>query len=292
MSDGTIAAGWVLNGNLAGDDPVEQSEADLIADGAGGAIVAWTEGGASVVLQRLTAAGAPATGWSSSGLSICAAETQFTPSLATDSQLGALITCFDMRGGSTAELYASHVAQDALVPTLLALSDVRVTPQAVSLTWFGAPAGAPAELSRLRSGEVWTAIASPVADGTGMIRYDDRDVRPGETLRYRLSLPGSSIPAVESVVQVPALAAFAIAGVSPNPSGGEFAIALSSDRAGAARVEVLDVTGRRVASRSVDVAAGMSRVGFGAESALAPGVYTVRASFGSRVATARICVVR
>jgi hypothetical protein len=292
LSDGTIAPGWNLNGNLAGDDSVEQSEADLIADGAGGAILAWTESGSSVVIQRLTAAGAPAIGWTSSGLAICADQTQFTPVLASDSQTGAIVTCFDTRSGSAAELYASHVAQDARVPALLALSSVRATPQLVSFAWFGAPAGEPAELRRLREREAWTLVATPLADGTGFVRYEDRDVRPGETLRYRLSQPGSPAPAVETLVQVPAAAAFSIASLGPNPSSGEFAVTLASDRAGSAQIELLDVTGRRVLSRPAELAAGATRVGFGTERPLAPGVYTVRVAFGSRVVAARLCVVR
>ncbi|HTO90019.1 MAG TPA: T9SS type A sorting domain-containing protein [Candidatus Sulfotelmatobacter sp.] len=291
--DGTIAPGWNANGNAAGSDPVEQSETDLIADGVGGALVAWTEASDAVVAQRLAPGGSPSFGWAASGTTLCADHAQFTPALASDLQRGALVVFSDDRDGPTPELFASHVTQDALVPALLALSNLSETPHAVSLSWSGAPAGAPAELWRARDSEAWALIAQPLADGTGSIRYQDRDVSPGERLRYRLELVGSAAPTIETQVRVPALEPFAITRVEPNPSPGRFTLAIASPVAAPLRVELLDVAGRRVAASAIEAAVGENAMPFGDGRPLSPGVYTVRAVMGGAIAaTRRVCIVR
>jgi CSLREA domain-containing protein len=62
--------------------------------------------------------------------------------------------------------------------------------------------------------------------------------------------------------------------------------------AGRARVELFDVTGRRVAVRDAGVlAAGEHRVDLAAGATLAPGVYLARLSQGGSVATARVSVL-
>src|SRR5262249_51224844 len=79
----------------------------IVSDGAGGAIIAWTDfrTGVSndIYAQHITAAGAVAGGWPASGLAICtAASDQGGPVAVSDGAGGAIIAWYDHRGGNYA----------------------------------------------------------------------------------------------------------------------------------------------------------------------------------------------
>lgn len=91
----------------------------------------------------------------------------------------------------------------------------------------------------------------------------------------------------------PAALAFALEAPTPNPvRGATLTVRFALPAAGAARVELLDVAGRRVSERVLSAAtAGRHTVTLGRERALEPGVYLVRLSQGERHATRRVVVV-
>jgi hypothetical protein len=68
LADGTRAPGWQANGNILSDLPGYQTQARLVADGAGGAWVAYLSAPSSGWIQHVTGSGVPAPGWSSTGL--------------------------------------------------------------------------------------------------------------------------------------------------------------------------------------------------------------------------------
>lgn len=78
-----------------------------------------------------------------------------------------------------------------------------------------------------------------------------------------------------------------------NPSfGGRVTLALFLPDASAARLELIDVTGRRVAGREVgSLGPGSHAVRLGDDGGIRPGVYFVRLSRGAKVALARVTIL-
>jgi hypothetical protein len=83
----------------------------------------------------------------------------------------------------------------------------------------------------------------------------------------------------------------ALAPPSPNPTSDDVALRLVLPDASAARIEMMDVTGRRVREHTVQ-GAGEHHVRFTDLHALAPGVYVVRLAHAGGVRTARLVVAR
>jgi hypothetical protein len=94
-------------------------------------------------------------------------------------------------------------------------------------------------------------------------------------------------------VGVPSAASFGIEALRPNPtSGGDPVVSFALDRAGPARLEVLDLSGRRVRSIETATSAGRHLVRLDGTQRLSPGVYVVRLIAGERTSTARLSIVR
>jgi len=106
---------------VATDDQLLPS---VIADGAGGAIIAWHDGrtggvnNADIYAQKLSAAGVPQ--WTADGVLISSgARNQFVPKLASDGAGGAIITWYDYRNNfSTPDVYAQRVNAAGVVQWL------------------------------------------------------------------------------------------------------------------------------------------------------------------------------
>jgi len=179
-------------------------------------------------------------------------------------------------------------------PTLLSLVSADAAPGRVSLRWHSAGGMPSATLERREESAAWVAIASLDADGTGHIGYDDLDVVAGRRYGYRLTYPaagGGVSTGGEVWVDVPTTA-FALEGLRPNPAGLDPVAWFTLPDASAARLEVLDVSGRRVFSREVgSLGAGRHAIGLGA-AGLRSGVYVIRLSRGGRTLTTRAAVVR
>jgi hypothetical protein len=89
------------------------------------------------------------------------------------------------------------------------------------------------------------------------------------------------------------VAAFALEGVRPNPSRGErLGVTFSLPGAAPARLELLDVSGRRVAVREVgSLGPGRHVVDLAAGRAPAPGLYLVRLTQGANTRVTRVTVL-
>jgi len=110
LSDGTAA--WATNGiSLSGHGGVYWPE--LVADGAGGAIVTWIDeraGNRDVYAQRVSSDGTVA--WTTGGISVCAAPgDQYVHSIAPDGAGGAIVAWDDF-GRADADVYAQRVLSD------------------------------------------------------------------------------------------------------------------------------------------------------------------------------------
>jgi hypothetical protein len=91
--------------------PDAETNVAIVADGAGGAIVAWKDtvgpGNTDILTQRVSSTGARL--WSSAGVPVCrAAGRQFYPKLVADGTGGAIVAWQDLRGGPY-RVYAQHV---------------------------------------------------------------------------------------------------------------------------------------------------------------------------------------
>jgi hypothetical protein len=87
--------------------------------------------------------------------------------------------------------------------------------------------------------------------------------------------------------------AFALEGARPNPSRGEhLSVAFTLAAAGAARLELVDVSGRRVVEREVGaLGAGRHTLALAPERRLAPGLYLLRLTQGSDVRVSRAVIL-
>lgn len=119
-SNGVSAPGWPVNGISIQGIAVGPYPPTIVADGAGGAYIAWCDDRNSgttkhdICLQRITAAGAVAGGWPSDGFPVCrAAREQDSPFLVEDGTGGVIVLWRDRRNDPSADLYAQRVTPEA-----------------------------------------------------------------------------------------------------------------------------------------------------------------------------------
>lgn len=161
--DGTIASGWPANGLAVASRRLDSSRYAIVPDGAGGAYVAWEDStrlpGIEIVVQRLTATGAPAPGWPADGLGVAPLSTdQFEPDLVADGAGGVYVAWTD----ATANAAQSNIrlqrvgAGGALAPgwpaaglSIVSAVNAQTSPRLVSdvaggaiLAWIDARASA------------------------------------------------------------------------------------------------------------------------------------------------------
>jgi hypothetical protein len=180
------------------------------------------------------------------------------------------------------------------VPALASIMSAQGLADRVRLLWQGPPYLAATLYRRVATGE-WALVAPVVADASGRITYEDRDVVAGESYSYRL---GANVGAGEVffgdvTVRTPTGASFALAGASPNPAHGAWSVAFSLPGTEPARLEVIDLAGRIVAQREVGRFGGGSHVLALPETrSVAAGVYFLRLSRGGVTKLAKVCAIR
>jgi hypothetical protein len=102
---------WITDGVAVCTAADQQSLPVLVSDGAGGAIVAWSDNRSGtnrdIYSRRVTNAGALQ--WTANGVAVCtAASEQDSPAIAVDAAGGAVIAWTDARNGST-DIYAQRM---------------------------------------------------------------------------------------------------------------------------------------------------------------------------------------
>ncbi len=185
---------------------------------------------------------------------------------------------------------------DDTTPTLLSLVSAQAEPGRVRLTWFAEDKhGLTATVYRHTVKEVWGVVGEISTDGTGRLVFEDTRVIPGERYGYRLGIlvHGSEEFLGETWVDVPRAPEFALAGLRPNPTSSALVVALSLPDAAPARLELLDLAGRRMLVRDVGALGGGSHVVALAEPRrIAPGLYLLRLVRDGRALMVRAIVVR
>lgn len=113
--DATGAAQWATNGTVVSNAPNIQTRPELIADGTGGAIMAWLDyrngldfSIRDIYAQRISSSGVSQ--WTSNGLAICTATNhQQDYKIASDGLNGVIITWYDARNDA-GDIYVQHVS--------------------------------------------------------------------------------------------------------------------------------------------------------------------------------------
>ena len=101
---------WQVDGVALSTAVNSQDNPKIVSDGAGGAIVTWTDlrnDTYDIYAQRVSATGAPL--WTPDGVALCIAEgVQQSPTIISDGAGGAIVTWFDARSGPN-HIYAQRV---------------------------------------------------------------------------------------------------------------------------------------------------------------------------------------
>ena len=170
--------------------------------------------------------------------------------------------------------------------TEVALVSSTAEPGVAHLLWHASLAdGRPATVHRRTADGEWASVGSITPDGEGYLRYEDRDVTPGERYGYRLGITeaGALRFLGEAWVDIPAGVSLALHGMMPNPAVHDLQVAFSLPDARPAALELLDLAGRRLRSRAVGVlGAGRHTISLGTTATLPAGLYLVRLQYGDR----------
>jgi hypothetical protein len=173
---------------------------------------------------------------------------------------------------------------DITVPVEASLVSAEAEPGLARIRWFtSAGASRRWTVQRSESGAPWTTLGGIETDGEGYAIFEDRSVIAGARYGYRLeSSRGDALG--EAWVDVPRAFAFALLGAAPNPARSGIRVSFTLAEAGAVRIDLLDLAGRRVLARdfgSLAAGAHVERLDHGG---LAPGTYFVRLRQSGRTA--------
>ncbi len=182
----------------------------------------------------------------------------------------------------------------ATTATLAVLVSAEATAERVRLRWR-VERGATARVERRGVDSWWRSLGDAPVDGSSDVTYEDRAIEPDARYAYRLvpRMGDREETTPEVWVQVPSRAELSLAGARPNPGvQGELTVHFSLAESGNARLELLDLSGRRVLVREVGgLGPGSHAVSLGLERRVPPGVYLVRLSQGRDVRVARAVVL-
>lgn len=302
-------AQWTADGVTMSTADGWQVLGGMTRDPAGDVYVVWADWakfsltGYDVYAQRVNAAGAAQ--WEPNGRSVSTlARGQFSPVIAPfqAASPGRLFVGWgDNRLGDVRYAYVQRLdlsgdpqwTANGLVGTTLSLASCDASADAVRLTWY-ASNHVVAHVERRSGDEDWRVIGDVSSDGSGWLRFEDRDVAPGETYDYRLSFTeaGGVVLAGPVHVVVPVSLRLAIAGAQPNPAVRDLAIAFTLPTAEPATLELLDLAGRRVASRSLAGATPGAHVLALGRDAFPAGVYFARLTQAGHSVQQRVVVLQ
>jgi hypothetical protein len=299
LGNGQIAPGWNAAGLSLCSAYAAQTAPHAVAVLGHSLLACWEDrrmGNSDLFCALRDASGRVPGGWAEDGNRLCVAGAdQVQPFVFSDGANGAFITWQDARFDGD-RVYAQHLSVDLATPTTLAMVSSEADPDRVRIEWYAAQgAGLSVTVYRREPGSAWTALRTLRADGTGHLTLEDREVIAGKTYEYRLGWIEEGVETFGGAVtvEVPLRAEFSLAGARPNPAVRFLHVSFSLPDLSPARVEVLDVTGRRVASREVHAAqAGAQAVEFGEATTLRAGVYLVRLTQGGRSLTRRVVLIR
>jgi hypothetical protein len=266
MQHGGLTERWGYYGNIVCTANGHQSEPAMLRDGTGGAWVVWrdarSDAAGDLRFSHLLGNGLLATGFTTDGRVLCAEPgAQRDVVLAGDGEGGFLAAWRDERAGA-ADIRAMHVRTDGSFAAGWPTSGLAVC---------DAP------------GVQDQPAIHAVAPGRAVVAW--RDARSGTT---RIHAMGIGTPGVTDVPD----AAQALTLHARGTASGAIECELTLRSAGPARLELLDIAGRRLASAEPAAAEGRARVTLAPTAPLAPGLYLVRLRQGDAQRVARVTLLR
>ena len=327
-SSGVLVGGsWVANGLGICTASNSQFYPTLAVDGAGGAFITWQDFRSGtdnhIFAQRVSGSGVVPTNWPANGTPVCQAQySQYYPVVVGDGLGGAFIAWQDYRTGITNHIFAQHLTAQNVglvadgVPISLA-SNGQFSPQIASdgqhgafVTWYDSRSGSTNDIYVQRVNELgrlnpsWDSNGLPVCLATntqqfpvvatstpGTATLTWQDLRSGgPTTAAIFAAQATVIPlAVEDGDRAKA----AVGAPRPNPSYGTAYVQLTLPHAAFVRAEVLDLSGRRVATlASETISPGTHSLSWDGSLAggrrASPGVYLVRVKWAGFERTQRI----
>jgi hypothetical protein len=168
---------------------------------------------------------------------------------------------------------------DVSTPATWSLAECWAAPGEVHLTWIAPRAGERVRVERRDRTSEWAARSEGVADGLGRVNLVDREVESDREYGYRLVVPAGVGTRTfgESWIRVPGDVRAARLTIEPNPIRGAASLALELPGTGEAKLQVFDLSGRRVQEvRLGALPAGSHRIAWRQSSQLSSGTYYVR----------------
>ena len=292
--DGQRYPGWPTGGLRLSSRSTFQFGVSAVPDRMGGAFLIWTEltGLSRVYIKRVQDDGSAAPGWPADGLLVSSAGgEQDEASLVADGIGGVIVGWGDTRDYAVTftDIYAQRFSGGGVVATQVSVASTEADVNEVRVRWHVSGESRASAERREGDGD-WLRRAELTADGTGYMSLVDRDVVPGTRYDYRLSFAGGTHGG-ETSITIPALR-LALEGARPNPAVGAVMLAFTLPDVSAARLELFDLSGRRLASREVGARGAGRHVERFDGSTLAPGLYWASLTHGGRTLRARIAVTR
>jgi hypothetical protein len=304
--DATGAIQWTTDGNVICGATGWQLLDGLTCDSAGDAYLTWEDergGQPNIYAQRVDNTGAPQ--WTADGVLVCGATRgQFFSSIAPWKAAApgrVFVAWTDNRAGNARYVYvqrldtagATQWTIDGVTSTSLAMVSASADADRVRLEWY-ASQSVDATVYRRAENQDWVRVGHVLSDGTGMIRFEDRDVTPGARYGYRLGYVdnGQESFAGEVWVDVPTHVELSLDGLRPNPAVKDLVVSFTLPSNEVARLELIDLAGRQVFARD------LSGFGIGRhtlrldEAAPASGVYFMRLTQGGRSVSARAAFLK
>jgi hypothetical protein len=180
------------------------------------------------------------------------------------------------------------------VPALATLVDAAATASGVRIEWITG-GGSLVAVERSENAGAWMPAGRIVADASGNLVFEDHDVKTGLDYAYRLGFDqsGQTVYAGYVSVRVPSGMNTLALAASPNPALRAFGVSFTLPDARPARLEIYDVSGRRILSREVGaMGAGAHVLRLDETSRLASGLYWLRLVHPQRTLVARAAIVR
>ncbi len=265
-------ANWVEDGMAICTATGGQEYPQIISDGVGGAIVAWEDnrsGSWNIYAQRVSGSGAVQ--WTADGVAICtAARDQYSSQIISDGAGGAIVAWWDLRSGSSYDIYAQKVN---------ASGSVQWTADGVTLC--------AATLD-----QCYPTIASDGWEGASITWYDNRN---GNNDIYALRIDANGFAPLTDT-DVPAVP-IALHQNYPNPFNPATTIAYTIAEKGNVALRIYDASGKRVACL---VDARLEKGSYKAEwngkgengNPAASGVYFCRLTAGDRTLSKKMVLSR
>lgn len=297
-ASGEVDPLWPATGVLVAQTSVGLDPPAILPESGGGALLAWTDrreiASGDIYAGRVLGDGTVDPNWPASGTPVCTAlGDQFRPTLAPDGSGGAIVSWLDATNGAVAGFLTASL--QAIGP--VELVETTLDPGRVRLTWT-APASAELTYRAYRRLEraAWSLVAELTPEGSGRLTVDDRAAPEGRSAEYALSIERGGVerflaPVAVSVPATPERLAFKR--VSLSTTGDAIRVEFALPRGPEARLELIDVAGRRIGDRRLSGYEPGERVAeVRGRGRVRAGVYFVRLHQGAVVLTQKFVAVR